>query len=242
VRPARLVRPVLVDAQAIASRATRRHEGYSAASPVSASRPCQRRGHEETAQGGGGSSRSGLDFAPGAVWCLYTDGLVGRRDQPIDEGIGQLCAADPEAGRYDTYRRSMQNEAPRPARPASGRSGWCRQAQLHQRCRPALHQGCFVRRRPGSPRRHRHGCLTARVRVLTAAVSLLEPFSRHRGHGRAVRRSARERTGQWPIPRRWSSVCAPRARSSAWDGQPVTHERHRRGASAWPAVWPMVPG
>jgi hypothetical protein len=24
-------------------------------------------------------------------------------------------------------------------------------------------------------------------------------------------------------------VCAPRARSSAWDGQPVTHERHRRG-------------
>jgi len=24
-------------------------------------------------------------------------------------------------------------------------------------------------------------------------------------------------------------VCAPRARSSTWDGQPVTHERHRRG-------------
>jgi anti-anti-sigma regulatory factor len=35
------------------------------------------------------------------VWCLYTDGLVEQRDQPIDEGIGQLCAAvtaaDPEA-------------------------------------------------------------------------------------------------------------------------------------------------
>jgi hypothetical protein len=29
----------------------------------------------------------------------------------------------------------------------------------------------------------------------------------------------------------WSSVCAPRARSSAWDGQPVTHERNRRGAT-----------
>jgi phosphoserine phosphatase RsbU/P len=36
------------------------------------------------------------------VLCLYTDGLVERRDQPIDEGIAQLCAAvaagDPEAG------------------------------------------------------------------------------------------------------------------------------------------------
>jgi len=45
---------------------------------------------------------STLDFPPGAVLCLYTDGLVERRDQPIDEGIGRLCAAvtaqDPEAG------------------------------------------------------------------------------------------------------------------------------------------------
>src|SRR6185437_8693401 len=44
---------------------------------------------------------STLDFPPGAVLCLYTDGLVERRDQPIDEGIGRLCAAvtaqDPEA-------------------------------------------------------------------------------------------------------------------------------------------------
>jgi anti-anti-sigma factor len=43
---------------------------------------------------------STLDFPPGAVLCLYTDGLVERRDQPIDEGIGRLCAAvtaqDPE--------------------------------------------------------------------------------------------------------------------------------------------------
>jgi phosphoserine phosphatase RsbU/P len=43
-----------------------------------------------------------LDFPPGAVLCLYTDGLVERRDQPIDEGIARLRAAvttaDPEAG------------------------------------------------------------------------------------------------------------------------------------------------
>ncbi len=43
-----------------------------------------------------------LDFPRGAVLCLYTDGLVERRDRPIDEGIGRLCAAitaqDPEAG------------------------------------------------------------------------------------------------------------------------------------------------
>jgi anti-anti-sigma factor len=45
---------------------------------------------------------STLSFPPGAVLCLYTDGLVERRDQPIDEGIARLCAAvtagDPEAG------------------------------------------------------------------------------------------------------------------------------------------------
>jgi anti-anti-sigma factor len=43
-----------------------------------------------------------LAFPPGAVLCLYTDGLVERRDQPIDEGIARLAAAvtagDPEAG------------------------------------------------------------------------------------------------------------------------------------------------
>ena len=43
-----------------------------------------------------------LGFPPGAVLCLYTDGLVERRDQPIDEGITRLAAAvtpgDPEAG------------------------------------------------------------------------------------------------------------------------------------------------
>jgi phosphoserine phosphatase RsbU/P len=43
---------------------------------------------------------STLDFPPGAVLCLYTDGLVERRDQPLDEGIARLRAAvtaqDPE--------------------------------------------------------------------------------------------------------------------------------------------------
>jgi phosphoserine phosphatase RsbU/P len=45
---------------------------------------------------------STLGFPLGAVLCLYTDGLVERRDRPIDEGIARLCAAittaDPEAG------------------------------------------------------------------------------------------------------------------------------------------------
>jgi anti-anti-sigma factor len=45
---------------------------------------------------------STLSFPPGSVLCLYTDGLVERRDQPIDEGISLLCAAvtaaDPETG------------------------------------------------------------------------------------------------------------------------------------------------
>jgi serine phosphatase RsbU (regulator of sigma subunit) len=45
---------------------------------------------------------STLDFPPGAVLCLYTDGLVERRDRPIDDGIARLCAAvtaqDPETG------------------------------------------------------------------------------------------------------------------------------------------------
>lgn len=34
-----------------------------------------------------------LSFPPGAVLCLYTDGLVERRDRPIDDGIARLCAA-----------------------------------------------------------------------------------------------------------------------------------------------------
>ena len=44
---------------------------------------------------------STLAFPPGSVLCLYTDGLVERRDRPIDNGIerrsGHLTATDPEA-------------------------------------------------------------------------------------------------------------------------------------------------
>ena len=42
-----------------------------------------------------------LSFPPGALLCLYTDGLVERRGEPVDEGIGRLRAAltagEPEA-------------------------------------------------------------------------------------------------------------------------------------------------
>lgn len=44
---------------------------------------------------------STIDLPPGAVLCLYTDGLVERRDRPIDDGIARLAAAvqaqDPES-------------------------------------------------------------------------------------------------------------------------------------------------
>jgi serine phosphatase RsbU (regulator of sigma subunit) len=36
-----------------------------------------------------------VDFPAGATLCMYTDGLVERRDQPIDDGIRKLCAAVP---------------------------------------------------------------------------------------------------------------------------------------------------
>jgi Stage II sporulation protein E (SpoIIE) len=36
-----------------------------------------------------------LDFAPRAVLCLYTDGLVERRDQPIDHGIAGCAPPSP---------------------------------------------------------------------------------------------------------------------------------------------------
>jgi phosphoserine phosphatase RsbU/P len=34
-----------------------------------------------------------FSFPPGALLCLYTDGLVERRDQPIDDSIAHLCSA-----------------------------------------------------------------------------------------------------------------------------------------------------
>jgi sigma-B regulation protein RsbU (phosphoserine phosphatase) len=34
-----------------------------------------------------------VKIAPGAVLCLYTDGLVERREYPLDEGLARLCGA-----------------------------------------------------------------------------------------------------------------------------------------------------
>jgi serine phosphatase RsbU (regulator of sigma subunit) len=34
-----------------------------------------------------------VKIAPGAVVCLYTDGLVERREHPLDEGLARLCGA-----------------------------------------------------------------------------------------------------------------------------------------------------
>jgi sigma-B regulation protein RsbU (phosphoserine phosphatase) len=40
---------------------------------------------------------STMDLPPGALLCLYTDGLVERRDRSIDDGIARLSAAVPAA-------------------------------------------------------------------------------------------------------------------------------------------------
>jgi sigma-B regulation protein RsbU (phosphoserine phosphatase) len=34
-----------------------------------------------------------VKIADGAVLCLYTDGLVERREYPLDEGLARLCRA-----------------------------------------------------------------------------------------------------------------------------------------------------
>jgi serine phosphatase RsbU (regulator of sigma subunit) len=34
-----------------------------------------------------------LEIAPGTLLCLYTDGLIERRHQTIDEGLARLCQA-----------------------------------------------------------------------------------------------------------------------------------------------------
>ncbi len=39
---------------------------------------------------------SAIDIPPGALLCFYTDGLVERRDQPLDRGIALLAAARAE--------------------------------------------------------------------------------------------------------------------------------------------------
>jgi phosphoserine phosphatase RsbU/P len=56
-----------------------------------------------------------LAFPPGAVLCLYTDGLVERRDRPIDDGIARLSATltatDPEAACASAVA-AMSNQSP----------------------------------------------------------------------------------------------------------------------------------
>jgi phosphoserine phosphatase RsbU/P len=43
-----------------------------------------------------------VKMPPGAVLCLCTDGLVERKEYPLDEGLARLCQAlpadQPEAG------------------------------------------------------------------------------------------------------------------------------------------------
>ena len=34
-----------------------------------------------------------LELAPGTLLCFYTDGLIERRDQAIDDGLARLCQA-----------------------------------------------------------------------------------------------------------------------------------------------------
>jgi sigma-B regulation protein RsbU (phosphoserine phosphatase) len=50
---------------------------------------------------------SSMDFPVGATLCLYTDGLVERRDRPIDEGISRLSAAVPTGDPENACARVM---------------------------------------------------------------------------------------------------------------------------------------
>jgi phosphoserine phosphatase RsbU/P len=49
-----------------------------------------------------------LALAPGAVLCLFTDGLVERRDEPIDDGITRLCETVTPAPPEDVCVSIMQ--------------------------------------------------------------------------------------------------------------------------------------
>jgi len=49
-----------------------------------------------------------LTLAPGAVLCLYTDGLVERRDEPIDDGLARLCQAVMPGPPEDVCASAMQ--------------------------------------------------------------------------------------------------------------------------------------
>jgi serine phosphatase RsbU (regulator of sigma subunit) len=41
----------------------------------------------------GGRRVTTVDMPPGTTLCLYTDGLVERRDRPLDDGLAMLCSA-----------------------------------------------------------------------------------------------------------------------------------------------------
>ncbi len=45
------------------------------------------------APGRTGRQMTTMEIPPGALLCLYTDGLIERRDQPIDVGLSRLCQA-----------------------------------------------------------------------------------------------------------------------------------------------------
>jgi serine phosphatase RsbU (regulator of sigma subunit) len=49
-----------------------------------------------------------LALAPGAVLCLFTDGLVERRGEPIDDGIARLCRAVTPGPPEDVCASAMQ--------------------------------------------------------------------------------------------------------------------------------------
>jgi serine phosphatase RsbU (regulator of sigma subunit) len=49
-----------------------------------------------------------LALVPGAVLCLFTDGLVERRDEPINDGISRLCQAVTAAPPEDVCATAMQ--------------------------------------------------------------------------------------------------------------------------------------
>ena len=74
-----------------------------------------------------------VGFPPGALLCLYTDGLVERRGLPIDDGIARLCAAvtagEPEAACAAVMGAMADDAAPTDdiallmlRRPAAGRT------------------------------------------------------------------------------------------------------------------------
>ena len=79
-------------------------------------------------RGQGGYQDARLDLLPGDLLLLYSDGLIERRDRPLDEGLATLCAAVRGVG--DPGRaiaaalRAWRRPIPRTT-PAWSRSGSC---------------------------------------------------------------------------------------------------------------------